>query len=130
MNREMIAAKVSAAAVEVYQILGGPGLLENVYEAALSHELSLQGFLVQRQIPIPVLYKNISIREPFYLDILVDNQLIIEVKANGCDYPYYQAQLTTHMRLMQKPLGMLINFGKDDIWKGIRVFQNEMSAPV
>ncbi|MEN9655049.1 MAG: hypothetical protein RL235_1161 [Chlamydiota bacterium] len=114
--------KITAAAAEVHRILGGPGLLENVYEAALGHELTLLGFAVQRQVPIQVLYKEVPIREPFFLDILVNNQLIIEVKATGYDYPYYQNQLITHMRLMNKPFGMLINFGKEDIKNGIRTF--------
>lgn len=107
--------KVATAAEEVHQVLGGPGLLESIYESALGHELTLQGFSVQRQVPIPVLYKNVPIREPLFLDLLVDDQLIIEIKANGCDYPYYEAQLMTHMRLLKKSFGMLINFGKIDI---------------
>jgi GxxExxY protein len=114
--------KIATAAEEVYRVLGGPGLLENIYEGALSHELILQGFSVQRQVPIPVIYKNVPIREPLFLDLLVDDQLIIEIKANGCDYPYYEAQLMTHMRLLKKSFGMLINFGKIDMKKAIRMF--------
>lgn len=121
-SKEIFFEKVVTAAGEVYQVLGGPGLLECVYEGALSHELTLQGFSVQRQVPIPVLYKNVCVREPLFLDLLVDDQLIIEIKANGCDYPYYEAQLMTHMRLLKKSFGMLINFGKIDMKKAIRVF--------
>lgn len=106
------------AATEVHKFLG-PGLLETVYECALCHELSLRGINSQRQLAIPVTYKNVSIRDPLYLDILVENQLIIEVKATGKDYPFYRAQLYTHLRLTGMPFGLIINFGKEDLKEGI-----------
>jgi len=116
---ETLYQKIHDAAVEVHQSLGGPGLLESIYESALSHELSLRGLRNQRQIPIPVIYKNITVREPLYLDILVDDQLIIEVKATGKDFPYYHVQLGTYLRLANISHGMIINFGKDDVKEGI-----------
>ena len=73
--------KVIGAAITVYQSLGGPGLLESIYESALFHELTINGLKVERQKPIPVIYKGVVIREPFILDMLVENKLIIEVKA-------------------------------------------------
>lgn len=107
------------AANEVHRLLGGPGLLENIYESALCRELSLRGIKTQRQIAIPVTYKEAAIRDPLYLDILVENKLIVEVKASGKDYPYYQIQLLTHLRLSSLKFGLLINFGKDPIKDGI-----------
>lgn len=107
------------AAIEVHRHLGGPGLLESIYESALSYELTNQGIENQRQLPIPVRYKNITVREPLYLDILVENKVIIEVKATQKDFPFYQAQLFTHLRLSGIKFGLLINFGKKDIRSGI-----------
>lgn len=107
------------AAVEVHRALGGPGLLESIYESALSHELTLRGLSNQRQLPIPVVYKAVAVRDPLYLDILVEGRIVIEVKATGKDYPYYRVQLGTHLRLAKIPFGLVINFGKDDVQEGI-----------
>ena len=112
--------KIIDAAVEVYQQLGGPGLMENIYESALCHELLLRGLKYKRQMPIPVLYKNVSVREPLFLDVMVEDSIIVEVKANGIDYPYYQVQLSTYLRLTGKRQGLLINFGKGNILDGIQ----------
>lgn len=70
-------------------------------------------------MPIPVIYKNITVREPLYLDILVQNRLIIEVKASSKDLPYYYVQLGTYLRLTKIEHGLLINFGKEDVKEGI-----------
>ena len=107
------------SALEVHRLLGGPGLLETVYETALCHELSLRGITSKRQIAIPVTYKNTVVRDPLYLDILVNNQVIIEVKANGTNYPFYEVQLGTYLRLTGVKTGYIINFGKQDIQEGI-----------
>ena len=107
------------AATEVHRILGGPGLLENIYETALCHELRLRGIHTQRQLPVAVTYKNTTVRDPLYIDILVENQLIIEVKATGKDYPIYQTQLLTYLRLAQIKSGLLINFGMSNIKDGV-----------
>ena len=114
-----LSQQIIAAAMEVHHLLGGPGLLESVYESALSHELSLRGIPNQRQLPIPVTYKNKIVRDPLYLDILVDNKLIIEVKACGKDYSFHQIQLHTYLRLTGIKWGLLINFGKDHVTDGI-----------
>lgn len=108
------------AAIEVHRHLGGPGLLETIYECALCYELSLIGIKNQRQLPIPVRYKNFTVREPLYLDILVENKVIIEVKATPKDLPFHQTQLLTHLRLAGIKFGLIINFGKPDIKTGPR----------
>ncbi len=118
MENELIRQIVDASC-EVHRTLGGPGLLETVYEAALCYELSLRGVQTQRQIAIPVTYKNVTVRDPLYLDILVENKMIIEVKATGKDYPLYHVQLFTHLRLSGLKCGLLINFGKEKILEGI-----------
>ncbi|MES2273801.1 MAG: GxxExxY protein [Chlamydiota bacterium] len=122
---ETLPDKIISAAVEVHRLLGGPGLLEGVYESALCHELFLRGVESKRQLPIPVLYKGAPVRDPFFLDILVENQVIIEVKASGKDFPYYQIQLYTHLRLSGFKMGLLINFGKENVREGISRVVND-----
>jgi GxxExxY protein len=119
--------KIIQAATEVHQSLGGPGLLETVYESALCHELSLRGIQNQRQLPIPVFYKSKKVRDPLFLDILVEDKLIIEVKATGKDYPIYYAQLFTHLRLTGIKTGLIINFGKEQIKNGILRMINDQA---
>jgi GxxExxY protein len=122
-----LSSLIIEAATEVHDHLGGPGLLESIYEAALCYELSLRGIHTQRQLPIPVTYKNIPVRDPLFLDILVESKIIIEVKATGRDFPFYQAQLLSHLRLSNLPYGMLINFGKTNIKEGICPLVNPMA---
>jgi GxxExxY protein len=111
--------KVIGAAIEVHKILGGPGLLEGVYESCLCRELVLRGLKVLRQVPVPVTYKGETVREPLILDILVEDKLIVEVKATERDCSLFQAQLLTYLRLTGLKLGILINFGKESIKEGI-----------
>ncbi len=122
---EKLFHQITEAAIEVHTLLGGPGLIETVYENALCHELSLRGLKTQRQIPVPVTYKNAIVRDPLYLDIFVENRMIIEVKATGKDYPFYQAQLLTYLRLLKIKSGLLIDFGKKIIKEGIFHVVNE-----
>lgn len=112
-------SKIIDAAVEVHRQLG-VGLLECVYESSLCHELALRGMASKRQLPIPVIYKNTIVRDPLFLDILVEDEIIVEVKANGIEYPYYEAQLYTHLKLLEKKWGLLINFGKNNLLDGIK----------
>ena len=112
--------KVIGAAIEVHRTLGGPGLLEGVYEAALCHELTLQGLKVQSQVSVPVRYKGVLVRDPLLIDILVEDHLVIEVKATEKDFPIYQVQLLTYLRLMNLRLGLLINFGCQHIKDGVK----------
>lgn len=107
------------AAIEVHQLLGGPGLLETIYESALCHELGLRGLRTQRQLPVPVTYKNAEVRDPLFLDILVENKVIIEVKATGKLFPLYHAQLLTYLRLTQMKYGLIVNFGNEKVQEGI-----------
>ena len=111
--------QIIAAAAEVHRVLGGPGLVENVYESALCHELALRHLNYQRQVPVPVLYKGAAIRPPFFLDIFVESQIVVEIKAIDTENPYYYAQLLTHLRMLGIPSGLLINFGKKNLNDGI-----------
>ena len=122
---DKLSEHIVEAAVEVHRLLGGPGLLESVYETALCYELSLRGFHSKRQVPIPVLYKGVVVREPLFLDILVEDQVIIEVKATEKEYPFYRVQLATYLRLTGVKRGLLINFGKTQVNNAICHITND-----
>lgn len=115
-----ISHKIIGAAIEVHRILGGPGLLESIYESSLCHELILRGLQIQQQLIVPAKYKNTVVRDPLSLDILVENKVIIEVKATEKEHPIHQAQLLTYLRLTGIKLGPLINFGQKCVKDGIQ----------
>jgi len=114
-----ISHKIIGAAIEVHRILGGPGLLEGVYESCFCHELLLRGLKVERQLAAPVSYKGTAVREPLYIDILVQGIVIVEVKAVEKLHPIHQVQLLTYLRLTGRKLGLLVNFGQEYVKDGI-----------
>ncbi len=118
--------EIIGAAIEVHKVLGGPGLLESIYEAALCHELSLRGLKFERQRIVPVVYKGVSIKEPFYLDVLVEKKVIIEIKATEEKHPIHLNQILTYLRLTGIKLGLLINFGEKCLKDGIGRVVNDL----
>ncbi len=118
-NEDSISYQIIGASIEVHRVLGGPGLLESVYVSALCHELRLQGLCIQRQKPVQVVYKGVAIREPLIIDILVENSVIVEVKATEKNHPSYEAQILTYLRLTEIKLGLLVNFGFPCLKDGI-----------
>jgi GxxExxY protein len=130
VNWTSLSYKIIGAAIEVHRTLGGPGLLESIYESALCHELSLQGLKIQSQVPIGVSYKGVKIRDSLILDILVENRIIIEVKATEKENPIHEVQLLTYLRLTDLRLGLLINFGSKQVKEGIkRVINGWSNSP-
>lgn len=125
MDENDLSHAIIGAAIEVHRELGGPGLLEDVYEQALCHELQLRGLPVERQVRVPVVYKGFSIKHPLCLDMLVGGKVVVEVKAVEKCQPIYQAQLLTYMRLARKRLGLLINFGERHLATGIQRVANQ-----
>lgn len=119
MDENEISFKAIGAAIEVHKTLGGPGLLESIYESCLYHELRHRGLKVERQLQVPVTYKGIDVREPLIMDLLIEDKLIIEVKATEKDSPIYEVQLLTYLRLTGRKLGLLINFGRESVKDGI-----------
>ncbi len=111
--------KIIGAAIEVHKVLGGPGFLESIYESALCPELVLQGCKIQRQLPIDVLYKGTKIKDPFFIGIVVDNEVIIEVKVTEKNHSLFESQVLTYLRLTGKRLGLVINFGNTYVKAGI-----------
>ena len=119
--------KIVGCAIEVHKQLG-PGLLESVYEKCLKHELKLNGFKVIDQVRVPVNYKEISLETDLRLDLLVNDVVVVELKAVENVLPVHEAQLLTYMKLMEKPQGLLINFFTDNITKTMKPFVNEFFA--
>ena len=109
--------------MEVYRTLG-PGLLESAYEKALVHELNVQGIPVKSQVEVEMSYKGVNIGDGLRLDLLIDNQIIVELKSVEELKPVHYKQLHTYLRLMDKRLGLLINFNVTDIMLGIKRIAN------
>ena len=99
---------------DVYNNLG-PGLLESVYEAALTYELTKKGLRVDRQVEVPILYDGITIESNLRLDMLVENLVIVELKSVLEMKDVYYLQIDTYLKLTGKHLGILVNFNTDDI---------------
>lgn len=120
-----VSASIIDAAIEVHRTLGGPGLLESVYEEALVYELELRKVPVKRQIPVPVLYKGVPIKDAMRLDLLVNDLVIVEVKATESILSVHSAQVLTYLRLSYHKLGLVLNFGQPLLRDGItRVVNN------
>ena len=114
----LLSEQVLDAAIEVHRTLGGPGLLESLYEDALFYELRLRNIPALSQVYIPVTYKNYKLRDPMRLDILVDRKVIIEVKATETVLAVHKAQVLTYLRLTHLKLGLVINFGQGRLIDG------------
>ena len=111
--------RIIGCAMEVYKQLG-PGLLENIYEQALRHELQLNDIPVESQVEENVNYKGRNITDNLRLDLLVDNRVIVELKSVEELKPVHHKQLLTYLRLMDKKIGLLINFNTDNLMDGIK----------
>jgi GxxExxY protein len=116
---EKLAAEVVDAAFRVHKTLG-PGLLESVYEVSLAYELRKRGLKLETQVELPVMYESVRLETGFRLDMLVEEQIIVELKAVETMHPLYEAQLLTYLKLTGKRLGLLINFNVPPIRDGIR----------
>jgi GxxExxY protein len=110
--------RVIGLAIEVHRLIG-PGMLESVYEGCLCYELGQAGIAFERQTGIPVAYKGVQFDEGFRADVLVDRQLILEIKAVASILPAHEAQLLTYLRMSGLRLGLLFNFHAR-LLKGIR----------
>ncbi|WP_221390459.1 GxxExxY protein [Dyadobacter sp. NIV53] len=119
---EEIGNAIVNAAFKVHKELG-PGLLERIYEACMAHELIKAGYSVKRQVEIPFIYDNIIFEEGLRLDLLVNNSVIIELKAVELVNPVWKAQIISHLKLTELPLVHLINFNVPLIKQGISRFR-------
>ena len=125
---ELLAKAVVDSAFAVHQELG-PGLLESAYEACLSHELRLRGVNHQLQLPVPLNYKGVRIKVGYRADMIVEEKLLIELKAVDQLLTIHTAQVVTYLRLKRFPLGLLINFNEVLIKHGIHRVLNVPRSP-
>jgi len=119
MELNEISNKIIGAAIQVHRTLG-PGLLESTYEACLKYELEKRGLKIQSQVGLPVIYDGIKIDLGYRLDILVEDAVIIELKAVTTITPLHEAQLLSYLKLSGKHLGLLINFNVTLLKDGIK----------
>ena len=118
MSENAVAQQIVDAAYRVHTTLG-PGLLESVYETALAYELEKRGLRITRQQGIPVVYDAVRIHTGFHADLVVEDQVIVEIKALETVAPVHKKQLLTYLKLADKRLGLLINFNVALIKDGI-----------
>ena len=121
MNFDELSNSVIGCAIEVHRTLG-PGLLESAYEQCLAREFSLAGIAFETQKPLPVEYKGIQLDCGYRLDLFIENNLILEIKAVNQLLPIHEAQILTYMRLTKAPVGLLINFNVVRLREGIKRF--------
>jgi len=114
-----ITYEIIGAAYKVHSTLG-PGLLESAYEVCLEYELLKKGFMIERQKPLPVIYEDVKLDAGYRIDLLVENVIIVELKAVEEIAPIHQAQIMTYLKLSGRKLGLLMNFNVTDMKKGIK----------
>jgi GxxExxY protein len=127
MDENEISRLVVGSAIEVHKELGGPGLLESIYEEALCRELLTRGLKVQRQYAVDVEYKGHPLGKRLVLDLVVGDKVIVEVKSVEKHAPLYEAQLLTYLRVSGKRLGLLINFGERYVAQNIKRVVNGLT---
>lgn len=118
-----ITEKIIGCAIEVHRSLG-PGLLESAYEECLCYELSQIGLKFQRQVPLPVIYKGVKLDCGYRMDLVVDNLVIVEIKAVERIIPVHEAQLLSYLKLANKPIGLLMNFHVSVLKNGLKRIRN------
>jgi GxxExxY protein len=125
MHINDISGAIVDAAVNIHDALG-PGLLESVYEVLLAHELKQRRFVVERQVPVPIQYMGIRFDEGYRLDLLVEDQVIVEIKSVEQITAVHKKQVLTYLKLTNKQLGLLLNFNSDLMKHGITRLVNRL----
>lgn len=119
MTDNELTYEIRGAIFDVYNELG-PGLLESVYEEALAYELKERGLDVDRQVEVPIIYKGNELKTPLRLDLLVNDQVIVELKSVEEMKPVFAKQLLTYLRLLDKRVGLLVNFNTNNLRDSIK----------
>jgi len=125
---DAITRKIIGAAINVHRALG-PGLLESAYETCLAYELDQLGLKVERQKPLPVRYRGITLDCGYRLDLVVENSVIVEVKATEGLPPVHQAQVLSYLRLTGLKVGLLITFNVPVLKRGLKRIVNDFPDP-
>ena len=120
-----ITEKVIGCAIEVHRAIG-PGLLESAYEECLCYELSQCGLRFERQVPLPVIYKEVTLDCGYKLDIIVEDLVILEIKAVERIMPIHEAQLLSYLRMLDKRVGLILNFHMSIMKNGIKRIVNNL----
>lgn len=113
--------QIIGAAIEIHRHLG-PGLLESTYESCLVYELEKLGLVVQRQVALPVVYKELQLPKAYRIDLLVNDQIVVELKAVDQILPVHEAQVLSYLKLSQLKVGLLLNFHVKMMKDGVRRF--------
>ena len=124
METNEITKTIIGAAIEGHRTLG-PGLLESTYEACLFYELDQMGLYVERQVELPVRYKKVSLNVGYKIDLLVENQVIIELKSVKELLPVHTAQIITYLKISNTSKGLLMNFNVAKLIDGVKRISNE-----
>jgi GxxExxY protein len=119
MTENEISKIIVDCAIEVHRALGGPGLIESIYEEALAWELTEHGLEVKRQLPVPIKYKGRQLGVPLRLDLMANGKVLVDGKATLDYHPIFEAQMLTYLRLTGLKLGLVINFGERYVGNGI-----------
>jgi len=130
MTENEISRIIVDSAIEVHRELGGPGLIEDVYEEALEEELRLRGLNVDRQLPVRIKYKGRVLRKPLKLDMKIEELVLVDNKAVVEWNPIFEAQMLTYLRLTGLKLGLVINFGERHVSSGIHRVVNGLQEQV
>jgi GxxExxY protein len=125
MYLNQVTEKIIGAAIEIHKTLG-PGLLESAYEECLCYELSRAGLHFQRQVDLPVLYKEVRLDCGYRLDLIVEDVVIVELKTVECLLPIHEAQLLTYLKMKNLRVGLLINFNIPVLKDGIKRMVNNL----
>ena len=125
MTENEISHAIIGAAIEVHRVLG-PGLLESVYESALAFELRKSGFDVRQQMELPVIYKGVELPGRFRIDLLVNELVVVEIKAIEKLAPIHEAQVLTYLKLTNKKLGLVFNFNSTAVASTVRRVVNNL----
>ncbi len=123
-DRDELTREIIGAAIDVHRLLG-PGLLESTYEECLAFELQDRGMKFQRQLEIPIRYKGRQLKIGYRIDLLIDRQIIVELKSVQSIEPIHEAQLLTYLKLSNKRCGLLLNFNVPMMKQGVRRLLND-----
>ena len=121
---DLITRRIIGAAIEVHKAVG-PGLLESAYQACLAFELRERNLKVDEQVPLPLLYKEVKLDCGYRIDLIVEDAVIVEIKAVEHLAPIHEAQLLSYLRLVHKRVGLLINFHSRVLKEGLKRIVNE-----
>ncbi len=128
MNENEIAQQIVDAAYKIHSALG-PGLLESTYQAVLVYELQKRGLKIEAEKPMPVIYESVQLDIGYRADLVVEDKVIVELKSVEQIAPVHKKQLLTYLKLADKRLGLLINFGAPLIKDGITRIVNRLKEP-